>query len=60
MRTPEFNTAKVSRLIKRLKIFGLIKKEGKTYKHYLTRLGKELVVTVEELKATVLIPALDY
>ncbi len=60
MRIPEFNTGKVSRLLKRLKVFGLIKKAGKTYKYYLTRLGKELVVTAEKLKETVLIPALDY
>jgi len=60
MRIPEFNTAKVSRLLKMLKVFGLIKKAGKTYKYYLTRLGKELVVTAEKLKETVLILALDY
>jgi predicted transcriptional regulator len=47
-------------LIKRLKVFGLIKKAGKTYKYYLTNLGKKLVITAEKLKETVLIPALDY
>ncbi len=57
---PAFNTGKISRLIKRMKVFGLIKKAGKTYKYYLTKLGKELVVTAEKLKETVLIPALDY
>ncbi len=60
MRIPEFNTGKVSRLIKRLKVFGLIKKAGKTYKYYLTRLGKKLVITAEKLKKTVLIPAMNY
>ena len=50
MRIPEFNTGKVSRLLRRLKVFGLIKKAGKTYKYYLTRLAKELVVTAEKLK----------
>ena len=59
MRLP-FNSGKVSRLIKRLKVFGLIKKAGKTYKYYLTKLGKELVITAEKLKETVLIPALNY
>jgi hypothetical protein len=59
-RIPVFNTGKVSRLLKRLKVFGLIKKAGKTYKYYLTRLGKELVLTAEKLKETVLIPALNY
>lgn len=60
MRLPGFNTGKISRLIKRLKVFGLIKKAGKTYKYYLTRLGKELVITAVRLKETVLIPALNY
>ncbi len=60
MRLPGFNTGKISRLIKRLKVFGLIKKAGKTYKYYLTRLGKELVITAEKLKETVLVPALNY
>ena len=36
-RIPGFNTGKVSRLLKRLKVFGIIKKAGKTYKYYLTR-----------------------
>jgi len=59
-RLPQFNTAKISRLIKRLNIFGLIKKVGKTYKYYLTKLGKEIVITAEKLKETILIPALNY
>lgn len=60
LRLPRFNTGKISRLIKRLKVFGLIKKAGKTYKYYLTRLGKELVITAEKLKEIVLIPTLNY
>lgn len=60
MRLPEFNTGKISRLIKRLKVFGLIKRAGKTYKYYFTKLGKELVIAAQKLKQTVLIPALDY
>lgn len=57
---PEFNSPKISRLIKRLHVFGLIKKVGKTYKYYLTKLGKEIVITAQKLKETVLIPALSY
>lgn len=60
MKLPQFKTAKISRLIKRLNVFGLIKKVGKTYKYYLTKLGKEIVITAEKLKETVLIPALNY
>jgi hypothetical protein len=60
LRLPEFNTSKISRLIKRLKVFGLIKKAGKTYKYYVTKLGKELIITAEKLKEIVLIPSLNY
>ncbi len=60
MKMPQLNTGKVSRLLKRLKVLGLIKKAGKTYKYYLTKLGKELIVTAEKLKEAVLIPALNY
>lgn len=60
MRLPKFNTSKISRLIKRLKVFGFIKRAGKTYKYYLTKFGKELVITAQKLKETVLIPALNY
>lgn len=55
-----FNSGKISRLIKRMKIFGLIKKVGKTYKYYVTKLGKELVIAAEKIKETILIPSLDY
>ena len=59
-RLPQFNTAKISRMIKRLHVFGLIRKVGKTYKYYLTKFGKKIVITAERLKETVLIPALNY
>ncbi len=36
------------------------KQTGKTYKYYLTKLGKELVITAQKLKETILIPALNY
>jgi len=55
-----FNSSKVSRLIKRPKVFGLIKRAGKTYKYYLTKLGKELIVTAQKIKEIILIPTLNY
>ena len=60
MRMPELNTGQISRLIKRLKVFGLIKKARKTYKYYLTKLGKEIVITAQKIKEALLIPALNY
>jgi hypothetical protein len=59
-RMPELNTGKISRLIRRMKVFGLVKKAGKTYRYYLTKLGKEIIITAEKLKETVLVPALNY
>jgi len=59
-RMPYFNSGKISRLLKRLKVFGLIKKAGKTYKYYVTKLGKELIVAAEKIKETILIPSLNY
>ena len=57
---PDFNAAKVSRLFKRLRVHGLIKSVGKTYKYYLTKLGKEVIFQAEKIKELVLIPALNY
>jgi hypothetical protein len=44
------NTGQVSRLIKRLRTHGLIKKIGKTYRYYLTGLGKQVIVLGLKLK----------
>ena len=60
MRNPSLNAGKVSRILKRLRVFGLIKMIGKTYKYYLSKLGKSLIIAGERLKEVVLIPALDY
>jgi len=57
---PALNSGQISRLFKRLYKHGLIKKIGKTYKYYITKLGKEVFMTALKLKETVLIPALNY
>jgi len=38
---PELNSGQVSRLLKRLRTHGLIKKIGRTYKYYATAFGKQ-------------------
>jgi hypothetical protein len=48
----------VSRLLKRLRLHGLIKKIGKTYKYYLTKLGQQVLLTALKLRELVVIPAL--
>ena len=53
------NTGQVSRLMKRLRTHGLIKKIGKTYKYYVTALGKQVVALGLKLKQLYIIPQLS-
>jgi hypothetical protein len=55
---PELNSGQVSRLIKRLRTHGLVKKVGHTYKYYVTAFGKEVVATAVKLRELVIIPQL--
>jgi hypothetical protein len=48
----------VSRLLKRLRLHSLIKKVGKTYKYYLTKLGRRVLLTALKLRELVVIPSL--
>ncbi len=48
----------MSRLLKRLRLHGLIKKIGRTYKHYLAQFGKQVITTGLKLRELVLIPQL--
>lgn len=48
----------ISRLLKRLRKHGLIRKVGKTYKYYLTKLGRKIVATALKLREMYLIPSL--
>ncbi len=48
----------ISRLLKRLWLHGLVRKVGHTYKYYLTRLGRRLVLTALKLKEALIIPTL--
>lgn len=54
------NSGQVSRLLKRLRLHGLIKKVGRTYKYYLTQFGKEVITTGLKLKELVAIPQLAF
>ena len=53
------NTGQVSRLMKRLRTHGMIKKIGRTYKYYLTALGKQVITPGQKLKNLYLIPELS-
>jgi len=56
---PDESCAQLSRLLKRLRLHGLIKRIGRTYKYYLTSLGKRLIAAALRLKEFVLIPNLS-
>jgi hypothetical protein len=53
------NTGQVSRLMKRLRTHGLIKKVARTYKYYLTGLGKQVIALGLKLKNLYILPQLS-
>jgi hypothetical protein len=52
------NGGQVSRLLKRLRVHGLVKKIGRTYKYYLTCLGRSVVACALRLRQEMVVPAL--
>lgn len=52
------NGPQVSRLLKRLRLHGLVKKIGRTYKYYLTCLGRRVVLAALKLRQMLIIPSL--
>jgi len=59
-RFKQFSDYKVSGVLKRLWVKGLIKKVAHTYKYHLTSLGKEAILTALKLKNILIIPTLNY
>jgi hypothetical protein len=51
-------TGQMSRLLRRLRLHGLIRKIGKTYKYYVTALGKQVLTLGLKLKHLYIIPQL--
>ena len=54
------NSGQISRLLKRLKVHGLIKKANNSYKYYLTKPGKKVSLTGMKVRKLVVIPNLNY
>jgi hypothetical protein len=52
------NTSQISRILKRLRTHGLIKKVAKTYKYYLTRFGSKVITKGLKLRELYIIPEL--
>jgi hypothetical protein len=57
-RFPQYNSGQMSRIIRRLRTHGLLKKATHCYKYYLTALGKQVVALGLKLKELVIIPEL--
>ena len=51
--------SRTSSLLKRLRNHGLIKKVGRTYKYYLTKLGRSVIMTVLNIRETIVVPGLS-
>ena len=57
---PHLNSGQVSRLLKRLRLHGLIKKVAHGYKYYVTGFGKDVLAAGLKLRELVIIPQLAY
>jgi hypothetical protein len=54
------NSSWVTRLLKRLRVHGLIKKVGRHYKYYLTEFGRQVITMALKLREMFIIPELAY
>jgi len=57
---PDQNSGWISRSLKRMRVHGLIKRIGHTYKYYVTDLGRRVLLTGLKVKDLVVIPALAH
>lgn len=57
-RLKDKTTAQVSRLIKRMRLHGILRKAAHGYKYYLTDTAREVVITILKIKEMVIIPSL--
>jgi len=53
-------SSEISRILKRLRLHGLIKKIAKTYKYYVTEFGKTVITTCMKIQNLVVIPSLNF
>jgi hypothetical protein len=56
---PGKTRSQIGRILKRLRTHGLIKKIGRTYKYYVTQLGKRILSAALKLRRLFLIPAIS-
>jgi hypothetical protein len=55
---PDKTSGQITRLLRRLRVHGLIKKVGKRYKYYLTEFGRQIAAMALKLREMVIIPEL--
>ncbi|MDR1904479.1 MAG: hypothetical protein LBQ88_19610 [Treponema sp.] len=55
---PGKSAGQVTRILKRLRLYGFIKKIGRTYHYYLSALGRQVITAGLYLKNMALLPAL--
>lgn len=55
---PDWSSGKLSRQLRRVRELGVLKRVAHTYRYYLTKLGKRLLVAITQLKNRVIVPAL--
>lgn len=53
------NSGQISRLLKRLRMHGILKKVANRYRYFLTSLGRQIVLTALKLKDLFIIPLLN-
>lgn len=56
---PGKTTAQISRLLKNLRLHGIIKKAANCYKYYVTKLGKQIIAAGLKIQELLLIPELS-
>lgn len=57
---PHWKSGRISRLLKRLRLHGVIKKIGKTYKYYATATGRRLLIALLKIREHLIIPSLAH
>ncbi len=55
---PGWSSQKIGRVLKRFRVLRLIKRVGRTYKYYLSELGKKVLIAALQLKERVILPTM--
>lgn len=57
---PEKNSGQLTRILKRLRVHGLIKRVNNSYRYYLTDFGRQVTLMALKLREMVIIPSLAF